>query len=453
VFQVSLDFDQARFSNTEPDSQTISSFQTVNLDTQLQVGIDWLQFTCKPVDDVRVEEVVKAVCMALDDRPVFYRDKGSFMGKQWQHRGHSIKGMKFWYDSPSEDSPHAHVLISLTGKVFKALPVAKTWELCRFLLEVHQVKFTRVDVALDDYAKSIRYSDIADAAMAGNYAYVKQISPYITHERDGNLDKAFTILIGSPQSDKHLCFYNKNRESNGEINSYRLEMRTRDEAAHQLIDEWLQIPSDSFEDISPSFLAGKILGMVDFVYRQKIGFAKQKNITRMKRYWWWESLVTRVGCTLRHSVPRPDTSFEKKKKWIERSVFGSVAVIRKVMGLFEFNKWTQEELAKAEEKFTDEQCQQISLWSQQKSNILQQSDGVAEIVDEEGQKWAWVWHKNGLDSCWMIARYFGCNDDGEARIRFSGESARTVLQRLVHLGKDKPSWLPMFGARLKPAVS
>jgi hypothetical protein len=152
-------------------------------------------------------------------------------------------------------------------------------------------------------------------------------------------------------------------------------------------------------------------------------------------------------------VPRPDTSFEKKKKWLERAVFGSVAVIRKVMGIFEFNKWSQEELAKAEEKFTDEQCQQISLWSQQKSNVLQQSDGVAEIVDEDGQKWAWVWHKNGLDSCWMIARYFGCNDDGEARIRFSGESARTVLQRLVHLGKDKPSWLPMFGTRLKPAVS
>jgi DNA relaxase NicK len=425
----------------------------VGINTQLQVGIDWLQFTCKPVDDVHVEEVVKAVCMVLEDRPVFFRDKSTFMGKQWQHRGHSIKGMKFWYDSPSENSPHAHLLISLTGEVLGGLSVAKTWELCRFLIEVHQVKFTRVDIALDDYAKSVKYADVADAAMAGNYAYVKQISPYITHERDATLDKAFTVYIGSTQSDKFVRFYNKDRESNGEINSYRWEMETKDESAHKLITDWLEIPDDGFEELSPCFLAGKILGIVSFVYRKKIGFAKQKNITRLERYEWWKSFVNSVGGALRHSVPRPDTSFEKKKKWLERAVFGSVAVIRKVMGIFEFNKWSQEELAKAEEKFTDEQCQQISLWSQQKSNILQQSDGVAEIVDEEGQKWAWVWHKNGLDSCWMIARYFGCNDDGEARVRFSGESARTVLQRLVHLGKDKPSWFPTFGARLKPAVS
>jgi len=447
------DSSQARFSNTEPDSQTISSFQTVGINTQLQVGMDWLQFTCKPVDDVHVEEVVKSVCMALDDRPVFFRDKSTFMGKQWQHRGHSIKGMKFWFDSPSENSPHAHLLISLTGKVLGGLPVVKVWELCRFLIEVHQVKFTRVDIALDDYAKSVKYADVAEAAIAGNYAYVKQISPYITYERDTTLDNAFTVYIGSIQSDKFVRFYNKDRESNGEINSYRWEMEAKDESAHKLITDWLEIPGDYFEELSPCFLAGKILGIVEFVYRKKIGFAKQKNITRMERYDWWKSFVNSVGGALRHSVPRPDTSFEKKKKWLERAVFGSVAVIRKVMGIFEFNKWTQEELAKAEEKFTDEQCQQISLWSQQKSNILQQSDGVAEIVDEEGQKWAWVWHKNGLDSCWMIARYFGCNDDGEARVRFSGESARTVLQRLVHLGKDKPSWLPMFGTRLKPAVS
>lgn len=453
MFQVSLDSDQALLSNTEPDSQTALNYQTIGINTQLQVGVDWLQFTCKPADDVHVEEVIKAVCMVLEDRPVFNRDKGSFMGKQWQHRGHSIKGMKFWYDSPSEKSPDAHVLISLSGKVLGALPVAKTWELCRFLVEVHQVKFTRVDVALDDYAKSISYSDIADAAIAGDYAYVKQITPLITHERNSELDKAFTIVIGSTQSDKYLRFYNKSRESNGAVDSYRLELETKDEAAHQLITEWLQIPSDEFEDLSPSFLGGKVVGVVDFRYRKKIGFAKQKNITRMERYSWWESFVNRVGGALRHSVPRPDTSFEKKKNWIERSVSGSLLVIKKVMGVFEFNKWTQEELAKAEDRLTDEQKQQISLWSQQKSNVLQQFDGVPEIVDEEGQRWAWVWHRNGLDSCWMIARYFGCSDDGEARVRFSGESARTVLQRWIHLGKDKPRWSPGFGSFAVPLTS
>lgn len=439
------DSDQALLSNTEPDSQPALNAQTVGINTQLEVSVDWLQFTCKPVDDVHVQEVVKAVCAALEDRPVFYRDKGSFMGKQWQHRGHSIKGMKFWFDSPSEKSPHAHLLISLSGQVLAAMSAADIWGLCRFLIDVHKVKFTRVDVALDDYAKSIRYEDIRDAAIAGNYAYVKQIEPRMTYERDGNLNRKFTINIGSPQSDKYGRFYNKGRESDGVIDSYRLEMEIKDEVAHALVVEWLGIPEECFEELSPSFLAGKVVGLVDFVYRQKIGFAKQKNITRMKRYWWWESFLKRVGCMLRHSVPRPDTSFEKKKKWVERSVFPSMAVIRKVMGIFEFNKWGQEELAKAEAKFTDEQREQISLWSNRSSNVLQQIDGTSEIVDEEGQKWAWVWHKNGLESCWMIARYFG--DDGqEARVRFSGESPRTVLRRWIHLGREKPNWLPMFGA-------
>jgi hypothetical protein len=128
-------------------------------------------------------------------------------------------------------------------------------------------------------------------------------------------------------------------------------------------------------------------------------------------------------------------------RWVERQVFGSLAALRKVLGIHRYRAWHDEKLTEKESLFTAEHQAKIMIWSDEKSSVGQQTSGIAETVDEDGQKWAWVWYSSRLLNEWRMARFF-CTDGAEARIRFSGESSRSVPVGYLHLGKDKPTWEP-----------
>ena len=425
-------------SNTGFDSR---NFQLVGTNTQLEVHVDWLQGTCKPVNDAFAHELVYAVCRALKDEPVFEYNQGSYVGKQWQHRGHSVKGVRWWWDSPGENQ-HSHLLLSLPGAVCSSVDVKVVWELSKFLYDCFQFKMTRLDVAIDDFSKRLRFEELLRASREGAFARVRQVVPHFACLRRRTI-KGWTFDVGSKQSDSYAVIYDKEVESKGKIKSVRYEARFKDEFAHTLWLDWLSIHEDEFESVSPGFLAGKAIGIVEFVERPP----SEKNVVRMKRLPWWESYVAAVGSHLRHSVKKPDTTFERAKQWVERQVFGTLAVLRKVLGVHEYRRWHDEGLAKAEANFTMEQKSKIMMWTDDESSVCRVSFGAAEIIDEEGQKWAWVWYPSKLESEWRIARFYGAVD-GEARVRFSGESSKSVPVGWIHLGKDKPSFKILSGCRV-----
>jgi hypothetical protein len=255
--------------------------------------------------------------------------------------------------------------------------------------------------------------------------------------------KGWTFDVGSKQSDSYGVIYDKETESDGRIKSVRFEGRFKDEVSHDLWLQWLSIPPDNFEDLSPQFLAGKAIGIVEFVER----LPKEKNVARMKRLPWWAGFVDAVGAHLRHSVKKEDSTLERAKRWVEKQVVGTLAILRKVLGVHEYRRMHDELLARAEAGFTMEQQAKIVMWSNEQSDVQQKKTGAADIVDEEGQKWAWVWFPSRLENEWRIARFYG-SVDGEARVRFSGESSKVVPVSWIHLGKDKPTWEIGFGRRV-----
>lgn len=423
---------QTPVSNTGSEC---SNFQVVGKDTHLAVHVDWLQGTCHPLTDDWALELIGVVMRALNDHPVWEWDSGSFKGKQWQHRGFSVKGVRWWFDS-CKDGQTAHLLLSLPGQVCSSVDVRVIRDLSIFLREVFAFKVTRLDIALDDFGKRLTFDQLMSATQKEDFAVIRSMTPIFTKRRSRGLT-GWTFQLGSRSSDKCGRIYEKEMESDGESSSIRFEAEFHDEMAHSVWLEWISIEDEYFEDVSPSYLAGKVVGIAEFVDRS----GSKRHIKKMKRLPWWEVFLADVGVHLRHSIKRASTSLKRAMKWVEKQVFPSLAALRKVLGIHEYRRWHDEQLAEKEANFSLEQRAKIMLWSEEKSSVGQQMSGAAEIVDEDGQKWAWVWYQSKLGSEWRVSRFYSSHG-GEARVRFSGESSRTVPVGWIHLGKDKPTWQP-----------
>lgn len=424
--------------NTGSNSQ---NGQQVGTNADLEVRLDWLRLTCHPLNEDWMKQMVEAVLRVFKTSGIWKEGVGCLSGVHWQSSGRSPNGILWFWNAPREDGGDWHLMLQIPGSVLKLVDVRQVWELCRFLVDVFNVKATRVDIALDDYARRITADQLQQAAENRDFARVRDITEWRKY-RLNRKEEGWGYYCGSLKSLMYLLIYDKLVQSKGEIDSIRLEGRFEDRYAHALFLEWLSIPPDQFDMVSPQFLAGKVMGMIQFVDRSNYGRTgkKEKNVNRLKLLPWWQEFLSAVGCQLRHSVARVDTTFERMKKWMEKQVMPSMAVARKVMGIMNFRRWFDEQIAEKEAGLKVESRAKIMQWSMGQSDVNRENVGATQ-VDDDGQKWAWVWQQTSLGNEWRIARLL-TKTGYEARIRSSGESAKSVPLSWVHCGKDKPTWSP-----------
>jgi hypothetical protein len=220
-----------------------------------------------------------------------------------------------------------------------------------------------------------------------------------------------------------------------------LEGQFADDKAHLVWKQWLAINDSEFDEVSPQFLSGSVLGLVEFVDRNNSRGNQDKNISRMNRLPWWQQFIDLCGAHIRHSVAREDTSLERAMKWVEKQVMPTLAAIQKALGLLEFRGWIDEGMAKAAANFTAEQTAKVVQWSKGKSDIEQRTNGAVEIVDEDSTRWIWVYRRHGQSEDWTLARLIEAKER-VCRVRFSGEKPVLVYRRSCHFGSEKPTWRP-----------
>lgn len=89
-----------------------------------------------------------------------------------------------------------------------------------------------------------------------------------------------TVYFGSAASDQRFRAYDKNLESDGEVDAIRYEMQLRDEAAETMVKALLDAPGDW-----GSAMAVRLVSMVDF---REPGLVNTASRPRMP---WYEELV------------------------------------------------------------------------------------------------------------------------------------------------------------------
>lgn len=334
--------------NSDPGSNTGLNSQSKLLSSvgdevqkDLNVHVDWLSGTIRYTTPERRDEFLKFVEGFTNQN--LFRELGKpwVCGMTFSNSAKSVEGIRSGWNEPEGDSDQlGHLIISIPGDVLSRMEGRDVWRMLGGMCNVWGFAATRIDLALDDYSKTVSCEQVRSASESG----------FGIGFRSGNTVKnfgneGFTVYMGSPQSDKRMVYYNKEVESCGELDCYRWELRLKDDLAKSVVKEYVSIEPESFEALSAKYLAGCVVGAVDF--RDRSAAPGEKNLSRLPRLDWWQALVDSVGVEIKHSRARVTKSLDKTLTWVHRQVAKSLYVARQVLTPKRFYSWLADELTYA----------------------------------------------------------------------------------------------------------
>lgn len=312
-----LGFSRTPSSNTGSLTVTSPSFSS---------RLDWLQGVLK-LTSSQLDTLIGELSNIFKD--TFAADDGYlFSGRSFAHHRVSDRGCRIGWNILSadpDDNPHdqlRHHLGDRNIDCWIMIPAKflsgceSTFSLRRFLatLDGWSFKPTRIDLALDDYTKSLTWQDFDNARRAG-HAHGFKKSRIVSSFGDV-LGDGFTYYMGSTGSDKLFRFYDKNVESHGETDAYRLEGQFRDDWCKSV---WLCLLA---ADTDLKFHEAIVNCVCD-----PIDFYDDSTVENIPLDWWasFKKSVKAYGINL--TSGRVVTSVEKSMEWFETSVETTLAVI------------------------------------------------------------------------------------------------------------------------------
>jgi len=192
--------------------------------------------------------------------------------------------------------------------------------ICCYLHHQREWAPTRLDLALDDYGKTLDLDAVIGAVEAGNYAGA-QCCQVVKSGKRGGGRWGVAVVLGSASSDKRVTIYDKEVESEGRIKAIRIEVRLRDDLARQA---WNKLFPTLFD---PNLTAGYVLGSISFLER------RGRHLSRARLLDWWQKFVSYVRTTPKklRRLPRHRT-VEKALGWLRRQVAPTLTTLARVCG-------------------------------------------------------------------------------------------------------------------------
>lgn len=191
---------------------------------------------------------------------------------------------------------------------------------------VYNGKCTRIDVFFDDYNRLVTFDELKEAAERKDYSGLRdyQIRYGGNLSTDGNTRREISFgKRGSYGNGKYLRWYDKELESNGECLCDRWEVEFSQKKADAVFKKLAETGGnlEAFAVLCGSLVAG----CITFVHR-----TNEKNISRLDRYEWWQSILAILGKGVSIRVRRVKDSLTGKMEWIKRNVAPSLACMRRV---------------------------------------------------------------------------------------------------------------------------
>ena len=289
------------------------------LDPSLYLSIDWLTFTMPIISLDDVMNIIGEASYLFRDSVAIDEEKGFMCGKYYQSSGRSARGAMFTWNLPKE-GPQGDLRVSLPAKALSECRQDEIWGYIRSLYSLG-AKFTRIDVAIDDYSKAISPGDVMDAHDRGDFARFRKFRPIVEYSC-GELD-GWTLYLGSRGSESCVRYYDKGAESKGKIDCYRWEAEFRDKKAEDVCSKLACIPTHAMHELAPKLLSACLMGCVDFPDRE----GTKKRIDRCKPLPWWKEFCDRVGQRLRVVVRRSPSTLQAAKGWTEKYVMPTLAAL------------------------------------------------------------------------------------------------------------------------------
>ena len=203
-------------------------------------------------------------------------------------------------------------------------------QLFAMLIEYYGAKFTRLDIAIDDFTGIYQVSTIRQAVYKG--LCVTRLKEWGNNER-GLIEKGYdgllmdSFYLGGSTSRYHLNIYDKKLEREGKGKEVTEESWTRTEVRfkNEYATNFATIISKGNQSIGyyvTSFLNEKIQFLKPGNYTNKSRSAKDlNNISR-----WWKRFLGNAG-KLNLSLQAPDRTLDDVKEWLVDKISPSIAMV------------------------------------------------------------------------------------------------------------------------------
>ena len=218
--------------------------------------------------------------------------------------------------------------LSIPGGVLQSTTEGKLRDFGRYLMSIGG-RCTRFDWAIDDYSRLLDISTILSHCEQHRVSGFGRKQLIRSWDSKGRL-VGETLYLGSKKSDSILRIYDKNLESNGKINAIRMELQARDNIAHSYFVDYFadEKVGDTFSRISR-----RVIGKYRFVLNTSEVLSRCPDVD------WWAEFVSRLGGQIKIRERREQPQLSDKKRWVERQVAGTLALIKRCVGYDNFVKW------------------------------------------------------------------------------------------------------------------
>ena len=225
--------------------------------------------------------------------------------------------------------------------------LAEKWDtdwvsIFRTLKEYGGVNFTRIDLALDDYDETVRFSDIEKKLNKGHYRSSRKSYNIVKTSDQNGKSLGQTIYIGNARSqngsrgnvyarfyDKKAQYESKNELFPTEVREHwartgkevwqRYEISYSKKYALKIIDEFLQ--GDKIDKIFKTSLRN----LLEILTPRP----KDKNKNRWYKTKWWEKFLA-YDETMNFSLAERDVMLGDVLEWLRVAVLPSLALLEQV---------------------------------------------------------------------------------------------------------------------------
>lgn len=295
-----------------PQEGNTGATQT-NKNPRLEALIDWLQGT---FPQTNVEPIFQAVSRALHNDSFMEQPFGTrFYERSFKSAFGAVIAIDPRKGGKVQNRTDAY--LELSGRVLEQLSPDQLHQL---FVELASLDFrpSRIDLTLDDYNKTYRPSDCFEAYSQGNVIHFRGTGNWIQSGPPDQLAGTFSLgTRGKSGGGKFLQFYDKFLQSKGERDCVRCELSLYRDFAVQAFS----LLSDAPTEFWPDIIAGLIFGAVDFRDR-----SQSSRPDRCDQLPFWSALVgSREQIKLFRA--RVTKTFERAKKWIQKSVAPTLAML------------------------------------------------------------------------------------------------------------------------------
>lgn len=196
-------------------------------------------------------------------------------------------------------------------------------------------RFTRIDIAVDDFERQLDIDELYRCVCEGKMRGAKKYKYIVSSPKKKGFDCGKTLYLGSGGSDKITRIYDKNVESVGLDNCVRWETQFRDELGQSVANRLFGCgdPNDLLATIVRDAIAS--YSFVDPTSSVR---------SRCQLLEFWSVWLSRIGEGVKISAPKVVAMLSDKKRWVERQVVTTLALISHCIGWDDAEQWLLREI-------------------------------------------------------------------------------------------------------------